>query len=216
MNFKLKDAVYRLLGFGLGIVVLIWGVQANFDFPLLIRAERGDVQAEKAVARMNVLHPDKALKWFLRAAEQGDAEAQMMAGDAYHSLGNDADAAPWLRKAAEQGTVAPELGEIYFDGRGGVAQSDADAAKFLRQALEQGRCGGKAVPDLVQLYLEGRGVTKSAEDACFWSFATADAVPDAATWTKTCPTLDVPALARVQLRLQDWKKAHPKACAANR
>ena len=51
--------------------------------------------------------PGEAVKWLLKAAEQGQANAMFFLGGCYqHGFGVNADqaeAAKWYRKAAEQG-----------------------------------------------------------------------------------------------------------------
>ena len=49
----------------------------------------------------------EAAKWYRKAAEQGDADAQFLLGVMYHEghgvERSDAEAAKWWRRAAEQG-----------------------------------------------------------------------------------------------------------------
>ena len=45
----------------------------------------------------------KALKWYSKAAEQGDSHAQRMLGDIMCDFGNYNEALKWYREAAEQG-----------------------------------------------------------------------------------------------------------------
>ena len=66
----------------------------------------------------------EAVKWYRKAAEQGDAIAQFSLSYMY-DLGegipeNDAEAVKWIRKAAEQNLVAAQffLGAKYFLGEG--------------------------------------------------------------------------------------------------
>ena len=63
-------------------------------------------------------------KWYRRAAEQGDAEAQFNLGLMYARgegiAEDDAEAAKWCRRAAEQGFAPAQLslGIMYYQGRG--------------------------------------------------------------------------------------------------
>src|ERR1700689_1592024 len=66
-----------------------------------------------------------AANWYLKAAEQGYAEAQYHLGQMF-AIGqgiphNDAEAAKWYRKAAEQGIPLAQhnLGTMYVFGQGG-------------------------------------------------------------------------------------------------
>ena len=57
---------------------------------------------------------------------------------------DEAEAARWLRKAAEQGDAYSEynLGILYFDGRG-VSKDDAEAVRWLQKATGQGNAEAK-------------------------------------------------------------------------
>ncbi len=64
------------------------------------------------------------MKWYRKAAEQGDPEAQFNLGVMYYEgegmPQSDVKAARWYRKAAEQGHAIAQfrLGYMYFYGRG--------------------------------------------------------------------------------------------------
>ncbi len=80
-----------------------------------------------------------ALKIWLPAAEEGDAEAQNTVGEIFEQgLGTDPNyevAALWYRKAADQGhkTALFNLGTLYETGKG-VAQDKVTALNLYRQA----------------------------------------------------------------------------------
>jgi len=89
----------------------------------------------------------------VKAAEQGDMEAQRRLGDAYSGKGcvdgvdispDDAQAVVWYRKAAEQGQAEAQLnlGVAYWTGTG-VSEDDAEAMIWFRQAAEQGNAKGQ-------------------------------------------------------------------------
>ena len=92
----------------------------------------------------------EAVKWFRKAAEQGDAKAQCMLGVCYDNgqgVSQDyAEAVKWYRKAAEQGDAMAQynLGVCYYNGQG-VSQNYAEAVKWLRKAAAQGHAGAKKV-----------------------------------------------------------------------
>jgi uncharacterized protein len=69
---------------------------------------------------------------------------------------DEAEAARWFRKAADQGDpVAQEsLGWLYADGRG-VGRDETEAARLFRLAADQGH--SRALNSLGLLYLNGRG-----------------------------------------------------------
>ena len=85
----------------------------------------------------------EAVKWYRKAAEQGDAEAQYMLGCCYDGgIGvsqSKTEAIKWWRKAAEQGYANAQyvLGLRYKRGIG-VSQSKTEAIKWWRKAAEQG------------------------------------------------------------------------------
>jgi TPR repeat protein len=81
---------------------------------------------------------------------------------------NDAEAANWYRKAAEQGHVHAQvlLGVMYGKGQG-VAQDYAEAVNWCRKAAEQG--DANAQYNLGLNYFYGLGVEKNYVTACMWS-----------------------------------------------
>ncbi|KAF9155886.1 copper transport protein ctr1 [Actinomortierella ambigua] len=112
-----------------------------------------------------------AVKWFTRAAEQGNANAQNNLGLMYaQGRGVDqseAEAAKWFTQAAEQGAADAQvnLGFRYLKGRG-VDQSYVEAVKWYTKAAEQGDiCAQK---NLAWMYELGRGVGRSHVDAAKW------------------------------------------------
>ena len=86
-----------------------------------------------------------AMKFYLQAAEQGNAQAQAYLGAAYYdgSLGVPRDreaAVQWLRKSAAQTCIKGVdclLGCIYENGQG-VPQNYAEALGWYRKAADQG------------------------------------------------------------------------------
>ena len=80
---------------------------------------------------------EEAAKWYLKAAEQGNAEAQNNLGKCYgNGLGveqNYEEAAKWFRKAAEQGNTDAQtnLGHIYEES---VEPDYEGAVKWYRKA----------------------------------------------------------------------------------
>ena len=91
----------------------------------------------------------KAIEWYEKAAEQGNAAAQNNLGLIYtHGNGVDVNyqkAIEWYEKAAEQGNAQAEfnLGSIYQHGHG-VDQSDSMAMRWYAKADSQGHEGAKA------------------------------------------------------------------------
>ena len=115
---------------------------------------------------------DAGLQFWLKKAEQGDADAQYNLGVLYdNDQGVSPDyneAAKWYRKAAEQGHEKAQynLGVLYDLGRG-VRQDCSEAAKWYRKAAKQGNASAQC--DLGVLYFYGRGVSQDDNKAVKWS-----------------------------------------------
>ena len=127
----------------------------------------------------------EAVKWYLKAAEQGHAGAQNKLGD-YHLFGDfegfafyerekkdEAEAVKWYCKAAEQGLVEAQfsLAMCYESGMG-VAKDEVEAFKWYRQAAEQGLA--EAQFSMGVRYAKGHGVTKDETEAVKWYLKAAE------------------------------------------
>jgi TPR repeat protein len=81
----------------------------------------------------------EAVKWYRKAAEQGDTDAQFRIGVSYYDgegVAKDAvEAVKWYRKAAEQGLADAQtnLGNCYYNGEG-VAKDAVEAYAFYNLA----------------------------------------------------------------------------------
>ncbi len=153
------------------------------DFARAVRelepaAEQGDVKAEIILGTIywtggkGVTRDDrKALAWFRRAADQGNAEAQDLVGIAYVEgrgvAKNPAEAVAWFRRSAEQGDADGEfsLGFSYFAGEGvkrdaktGVAWLEKSAAQDFPPAEEM----------LGRIYISGAGVAADEKLGLQW------------------------------------------------
>jgi TPR repeat protein len=109
-------------------------------------------------------------------AEQGDPKAQNALGDMFithrtratrNNPDNDAEAAKWYRKAAEQGFAPAQanLGRLYYLGVG-VPRNLVEAASWRRKAAEQGYA--EAQVWLGNNYRDGEGVPKDYVLAYMW------------------------------------------------
>jgi hypothetical protein len=110
----------------------------------------------------------EAVKWFRKAAEQGNAPAQCYLGLYYAHIDIDeAEAVKWFRKAAEQGEPIAQgnLGELYCMGRG-VPQNYAEGVKWLRKSAEQGKADSQC--DLGNVFFLGKGVPQDYVEAVKW------------------------------------------------
>ncbi len=112
-----------------------------------------------------------AVKWFQKAAEQGDSEAQSALGCCYQSGRgvdqNDKLAVVWFQRAAEQGSSEAQsaLGCCYYYGKG-VKQDYKLAVSLFQKAAEQEYVGIFNPLYYLQLcYQNGLGVTKNPEIA---------------------------------------------------
>lgn len=113
----------------------------------------------------------EAVKWFRRAAAQGDAHGEANLGAMYqHGRGVPLDfkeAFKWYRLAAVKGDAFGQasLGAMYANGQG-VAQDNQEAVKWLRLAAAQGEPIG--LSGLGLMYAYGRGVQRDYVRAYMW------------------------------------------------
>ena len=99
---------------------------------------------------------------------------------------DEAEAANWYRRAAEQGLAGAQysLAALYVQGKG-VSANENEAMKWYRLAAEQG--DALAQYNLGMRYYEGRGVPPEPAQAYQWlSLAGAQGIADAA---RTCDAL---------------------------
>jgi hypothetical protein len=86
----------------------------------------------------------EAVRWWFKAAEQGNPSAQFCLGLAYHNgegVKRDyREAIMWYQKAADHGNASAQLhmAIAYHNGEG-VERDDAAAIKWLNTASDQGR-----------------------------------------------------------------------------
>ncbi|MEI9902939.1 MAG: tetratricopeptide repeat protein [Asticcacaulis sp.] len=112
-----------------------------------------------------------------KAADGGDATAQLQLGDAYFDgSGVDEDhamAAQWYLKAAAQGNADAEtdLGAMYDQGDG-VARDDAESLMWNRKAADQGQV--RAQYNMGVAYDNGLGVAQDTAQAATWYRMAAD------------------------------------------
>jgi hypothetical protein len=113
----------------------------------------------------------EAVRFYRKAAEQGDVRGQSNLGFAY-SLGlgvtrDDTAALKWWRTSAENGfsDAQAKLGELYSTGRQ-VEKDYVQAASWYRKGAEQGNV--KAQAGLGTLYEKGLGVAQNEAEAIAW------------------------------------------------
>src|SRR5581483_9275285 len=123
------------------------------------QVQLGDAYDKGAGVKRDVA---EAIKWYRKAAEQGNAEGQYSLGGQDYS-----EAIKWYRKAAEQGhtTAQYNLGVLYYRALG-VQQDLAEAAKWFRKAAEQGNADAQFW--LGAFYYAGAGVLRDETEALAW------------------------------------------------
>jgi hypothetical protein len=113
---------------------------------------------------------DKAL---LAIADAGDSDAQCKIGllyaDGEKIPRDNAQAALWFRRAAEQGNARAQfcLGFCYQDGRG-TLQDYSQAATWLRKSAKQGNADAQF--SLSELLFCGNGISQNYAESYFWMY----------------------------------------------
>jgi TPR repeat protein len=155
----------------------------------------------------------EALDWYRRAADAGNARAQLMLGLGYaEGIGSlhedDKEAARWFQKAAEQGEplAAYRLGLAYDHGYG-VMANGVLAARWYEQAAE-----GRVVDAMYRLgilYANGDGVDLDLARSYFWySLAAAEKHKHAsAAAQRIAQRLSHGDLQRAEEQVQTWLAA---------
>ena len=140
-------------------------------------AEKGDAEAqfklgecyETSMTNHNVA---EATKWYQKAANQGNTDAEEEMGAAYYDgLGvteDKAEGAKWYLKAANQGDGLAQwmIGNYYQDGDG-LPQDPVEAVKWYDRAAEQGFYDAQLA--LATCYWGREGVSKDLVHAYKWA-----------------------------------------------
>jgi TPR repeat protein len=119
----------------------------------------------------------EAMRWYRKAADQGNAIAQTNIGWLYEKgqgVALDyAEAMRWFRKAADQGNADAQsaIGSLYENGWG-VTQDYGEAMRWFRKAADQGNA--EAQNDIGYFYEYGYGVDRDYAEAMRWYRKTAD------------------------------------------
>ena len=124
---------------------------------------------------------------------------------------NDAEAAKWYRKAAEQGYVDAQynLGVAYAHGEG-VPEDDKEAVKWFRKAAEQGHAGAQF--KLGSAYFNGEGVLEDYVTAyAWWNIAAANGIgPAKKTKGLIAKTMTAEDISKAQELSKEMIKKNPK------
>ena len=110
---------------------------------------------------------EKAMYWYLKAAENGIPEAQLEVGRYYYFEDMNNTALKWYLKAAQAGLADAQnsMGDFYRDGEL-VDQNYSEAVKWYKKAAAQNDLS--SCESLGQCYLDGTGVAKDANQAIYW------------------------------------------------
>ncbi|KAF9510799.1 hypothetical protein BS47DRAFT_1373258 [Hydnum rufescens UP504] len=104
------------------------------------------------------LDPKRSIAWYTKAAEKGDAEAEL----ALMLKQSDAEAYLWARKAAQKGLSKAEYAVGYYSEMGIGVKQDVEVAKrwYMRAAAQSNT---RAMNRLTEMKREG---TKANEEGC--------------------------------------------------
>jgi hypothetical protein len=122
-------------------------------------------------------NPKEAVRWYRKAADQGNASAQNSLGLIYakgEGVTKDSkEAVRWFCTAADQGdaTAQYNLGGMYYRGDG-VTKDPKEAVRWYRKAADQGEALAQCV--LGGMYHKGEGVTKDRKEGTKWFRMAAD------------------------------------------
>ena len=128
---------------------------------------------------------ERAVSYFKKSAEFGNAKAQRMLGDCYfwgEGIREDKrEAVKWYRLAAEQGDAEAQriLGACYYFGTG-IREDKQEAVKWYRLAAEQGNA--KAQWILGGCYFGGEGIREDKQEAVKWFRLAAEQEDAEAQW----------------------------------
>lgn len=144
---------------------------------LSIQAHNGSLGAMLKLAQLyedsesNNFSLEESFKWYLAAAELGNAQAQRSIGAMYElGRGTSVDygeAAYWYEKSAIQGSARAQtnLGYLYKNGLG-VEQNLSKAFSLFNEAAHQGYARGQVY--LGEMFQEGREVSSDFAAARKW------------------------------------------------
>jgi TPR repeat protein len=164
---------------------------------------------------------ERELRWFLWAADRGDAAVLLNVANLYSSTGgavpqNNTEALRWYHMAADKGSedALCFLGRMYQDGTG-VDKNFAEAMHWYRVAADRGNAG--AMFNIAMLYNRSEGITIDAQQLYFWfRLCAIPSLPDLQR-NYAHHALDVLKLKLlpenigvVESRIRDWKVTHPE------
>lgn len=113
----------------------------------------------------------EALAWFRKAAEKGHGGAMyelgMRLAEGEGVKSDVEEGVQWYQKAAEKGVADAMLllGEIYEEGRKGIAANPDEAVRWYEEAVNKGNSDGMFRLGL--MFLDGKGVDSNPEEAVY-------------------------------------------------
>jgi alpha-2-macroglobulin len=130
--------------------------QIKKTFPLKVRAEQGDTEAQLELGNRYFVgqgvpkNYSTAASWFRRAAENGNSKAQSVLGRMLAQgkgvKQNPDEAARWLLRAAEQGSSAAQVYLAILNINGvGIPQNFSEALKWYGKAMEQRNSNARSI-----------------------------------------------------------------------
>ena len=133
---------------------------------------------------------ERAVSYFKKSAEFGNAKAQRMLGDCYfwgEGIREDKrEAVKWYLLAAGQGDAEAQriLGDCYSWGEG-IREDKSEAVKWYRLAAEQGDAEAQRI--LGDCYFWGEGIREDKQEAVKWfRLAAGQGYVEAQRWLGDC------------------------------
>jgi len=161
-----------LLAFS-NITLADWTVSPEVK-ALIAKADAGDPDAQLRVGSAYDTGAGaprsgkKAMKYYLMAAEQGNAEAQNSLGSALQAKKRYADALEWYKRAADQGhaLATNNIGLLYDLGMG-VQQDRRKAFELYSKAADLG--WAESMWNMANMYGAGQIGAVDMISACVWT-----------------------------------------------
>jgi uncharacterized protein len=174
---------------------------------LRARAEKNDPQAQVTLGSLYQLGQSglkadykEAMKWFQRAAQQGDAGAMYRVGYMYFSGQgvslNLNESVRWFKQSAQEGFAVAQftLGTMYREGQG-VPQNYSESLRWFYHAAEQGHAA--AQHQVGVLIWHGKGAPQDYIEGCkWWYIAAANGSENA---REAIQTIALPIMTREQM-----------------
>ncbi|HXU34589.1 MAG TPA: tetratricopeptide repeat protein [Thermoanaerobaculia bacterium] len=194
-------------------------------------AETGDARAQYILGKfLEQSDPAEATRWYRKAADQGQRNAQTSLGFAYLEgrgiAKDDAEAARWYRKAAEQGEQLAQWQLAWMSSEGrGVPANEEEALKWYEAVIATDAADGEsgrhpmtemakpAIADIysrrASIYEMGFGAPKDPALGFYWLSRASQLDPElyAAHLTDRAKSLSAEQRADAERRILEWATA---------